>query len=293
MDEYNNYFRIATTVGEVWGGNSKNNIYVLDENLNLTGKLEDLAPGEKIYSSRFIGNRGYLVTFKKVDPLFVIDLKDPSEPKILGKLKIPGYSDYLHPYDENHIIGVGKEAIDADSELVQQRNLDFAWYQGVKIALFDVSDVENPKELSKVVIGDRGTDSYALQDHKAFLFDKSKNLLVLPITLAEIKGEKTADNQYGEFVFQGAYVYRLTLEDGFEFKGRITHYEDNETFLKSGYYLYGGGFNIQRSLYMDNTLYTISNSMIKANNLDNLDEINSVNLPYEQPHYGYYEYWGI
>ncbi|NIP67558.1 hypothetical protein GWM83_02345, partial [Candidatus Bathyarchaeota archaeon] len=113
------------------------------------GRLEDLAPGEKIYSARFMGDRGYLVTFRKVDPLFVLDLSQPTNPKVLGKLKIPGYSDYLHPYDENHIIGVGKETVAAEQG-------DFAWYQGVKISLFDVTDVEDPREIDKYEIGDRG-----------------------------------------------------------------------------------------------------------------------------------------
>jgi len=194
--------------------------------------------------------------------LFVIDLEDPENPEVLGKLKIPGYSDYLHPYDENHIIGIGKEAVEAEDE-----NRDFAWYQGVKVAIFDVTDVENPVELHKVVIGDRGTDSEILRDHKAFLFDREKELMVLPITLAEIQGEKTRDNQHGDITFQGAYVYNINLDDGFELKGRITHYGETEVADKSGHYWYGNR-NIRRSLYMDNTLYTISNEAVKANDLD-------------------------
>ncbi len=277
MDEHNDNFRIATTIGEVWNEEtSKNNVYVLDEELNIQGELEGLAPGERIYSVRFMGDRGYVVTFKKVDPLFVIDLSDPSAPEVLGKLKIPGYSDYLHPYDENHIIGIGKDTVEAEDE-----NRDFAWYQGVKMAIFDVSDVENPIELHKVVIGDRGTNSEALYNHKAFLFDREKELLVLPITLAEIQGEKTQDNQYGDYTFQGAYVYNINLEDGFELRGRVTHYDEDEVAKKSGYYFYGDK-NVMRSLYMDNILYTFSNLIIKANDLSDLDEINSVDLPYEE-----------
>ncbi|MBS3150107.1 beta-propeller domain-containing protein, partial [Candidatus Woesearchaeota archaeon] len=180
MDEFDGNFRIATTINkwDNFGKNkSKNNIYIFNEDLKLIGSLEDLAPGETIYSARFMGKRGYLVTFKKVDPFFVIDL---------GKLKIPGFSDYLHPYDENHIIGIGKEAVEA-------KQGDFAWYQGMKLAIFDVSDVNNPVELHKITIGDRGTDSEALHEHKAFLFDREKQLLVIPITLAEIKEKK--DNE--------------------------------------------------------------------------------------------------
>ena len=282
MDEYNGYFRVATSVG--WNGH--NNVYVLNEEMNTVGKIENIAPGESIYSARFMGDRLYLVTFRKVDPLFVIDLSVPENPKILGKLKIPGYSDYLHPYDENHIIGIGKDTIEA-------KEGDFAWHQGVKIALFDVSDVENPIEKDVVIIGDRGTDSEALHDHKAFLFDLEKNLLVVPITLAEIPDyEKTEEVPsrrvpYGEFTFQGAYVYHLDTA-GFDFKGRITHVED-DSLIKSGYY-YSSPNSIRRSLYMDNVLYTISSGMVKMNNLDDLSEINKVVLPYENiDNYKYYE----
>jgi inhibitor of cysteine peptidase len=271
MDEFEGHFRIATTTGRVsqMGGGSTNNIYVYDEGMELTGKLEDLAPGEQIYSARFMGERGYLVTFKKIDPLFVIDLSDPARPRVLGKLKIPGYSDYLHPYDEDHLIGIGKETVEAEEE-----GRDFSWYQGVKLALFDVSDVENPVELHKVVIGDRGTDSEILRDHKAFLFDRERELLVIPILLAELKGDPSElpDWSYGEYVYQGAYVYSLNLEDGFDLRGRITHYDDDEAFEKSGYY-FSGNYNIERSLYIEDVLYTLSQHRLKLNDLSDLDEL--------------------
>ncbi|MBU0530771.1 MAG: beta-propeller domain-containing protein, partial [Nanoarchaeota archaeon] len=275
MDESGDYFRAATTTGGNWWGSGQteqvNNMYVLDSNLNTVGKLEDLAPGERIYSVRFIGDRGYMVTFKKIDPLFVIDLSQPTNPTVLGKLKIPGYSDYLHPYDENHIIGIGKDTVEGESE-----TRDFAWYQGIKIALFDVSDVENPIEEHKIIIGDRGTDSYALQDHRAFLFSKEKNLLVIPILLAEIEDKnKVEDWSYGDYVYQGAYVYDLTAEDGFDLRGRITHYDSDEPFMKSGYY-FSGDYSIQRSLYIVDTLYTISSNKLQANFLDSLDEIKEI-----------------
>ena len=274
MDEYDSHFRIATTAGRLTrtGGSTSNNVYVFDEDLEMAGKIEDIAPGESIYSARFMGERGYLVTFKKIDPFFVIDLSDHKNPKILGKLKIPGYSDYLHPYDENHIIGIGK-----DTEAAEEEAGDFSWYQGVKIAIFDVTDVKNPKEMHKVVIGDRGTDSYVLHDHKAFLFDRDKNLLVIPILLAEMaeyqKSGERRSWEHGNYVFQGAYVYDVTLENGFDLKGRITHYDDDQVFLKSGYYYFDDEYSVKRSLYIDNVLYTVSGKKIKLNDLDNLSEI--------------------
>lgn len=247
MDEYQGYFRIATTTG--WS--DQNHVYILDEDLNIVGKLEGLAPGERIYSARFIGDRAYLVTFREVDPLFVVDLKDPNNPKVLGKLKIPGYSDYLHPYDENHVIGVGRET-------------------GVKIALFDVSDPENPKEISKYEVGNWSTDSYALYDHRAFLFSRSKNLLVMPI---------------GYYSQQEAYVFNVSLEDGIVLKGTITHMESDETCPYESYDAstwvypwYYHDYSVKRSLYIDNVLYTISDGLVKMNDLKDLSEINKIEL---------------
>ena len=285
MDEHNGYFRIATTTGNNWGGGiSKNNIYVLDENLKNVGAVEDLAPGESMYSARFMGNRAYLVTFKQVDPLFVIDLSQPEQPKLLGKLKIPGYSNYLHPYDENHVIGIGKdvdESIDAD-KVHTEGAVYYTAIKGVKLSLFDVSDVEHPAEVSKYVIGDRGTESAALTDHKTFLFSKQKNLLVIPVQLAQIDARKYNGNvptdAQGDFTFQGAYVFNLDTAKGFQLKGRITHLDTNESLQKSGYY-FDSAYAVKRSLYMDDVLYTISDKAIKMNSLPNMEELNSVKLP--------------
>ncbi|MDH5690022.1 MAG: beta-propeller domain-containing protein, partial [Candidatus Bathyarchaeota archaeon] len=201
------------------------------------------------------------------------DLTAPTAPKVLGSLKVTGYSGYLHPYDENHLIGIGKETVASEKD-------DFAWYQGVKISLFDVSDVSNPVELAKYEIGDRGTDSPVLWDHKALLFDRARNLLVLPIMLAEIdpsqyNGEVPPD-AYGEYVWQGAYVFDISL-DGLELRGRITHMEDNADLLNLGYY-FGSSYSVERSLYIDNVLYTISGMKVKMNSLETLAEINAVEL---------------
>ena len=278
MDEYKGYFRIATTTNNFgWRtfteeAVSKNNVYVLDMNLNVVGKLEDLAPGEQIYSTRFMGDRCYVVTFRNIDPLFVIDLSNPTAPTVLGQLKVTGYSGYLHPYDENHLIGIGKETIYDAKE-------DFSWYQGVKISFFDVSDVSNPVEIAKYEIGDRGTQSPVLDDHKALLFNKEKNLLVIPVREAKIDPTQYEGEipswAHGDPVWQGAYVFDISL-NGMQLRGKITHIEDAEL-LKLGYY-FGSDYTVQRSLYIDNVLYTISRMKVKMNSLETLAEINAVEL---------------
>jgi uncharacterized secreted protein with C-terminal beta-propeller domain len=277
MDEHNKHFRIATTTGRVSKSERTviNEVFVLNMNMDIVGELTNIAPGEQIYSARFMGNRGYLVTFKKVDPFFVIDLKYPRYPKILGELKIPGYSNYLHPYDENHVIGIGKDTVEAGGG-------SFAWYQGVKLSLFDVRDVNKPKELSKFIIGDRGTESDALSDPHAFLFSKEKNLLVIPITLAEINESKypngASDNTRGEYTYCGAYVFDISSQQGINLKGRITHVEDDTEF--GDYYYYRNSqSNIKRSFYIEQNLYTVSGAKLKANNLNDLSEIKAIDLP--------------
>lgn len=252
-------FRVATTT-QFWSGKSVqfNNIYILDKDLHLVGKLEKIAPDEMIYSTRFIENRLYMVTFRRIDPLFVIDLSNPEKPEILGKLKIPGYSDYLHPYDENRIIGIGKET--ADNEW------GGASIKGVKLSLFDVSDVDNPRQLDKYEIGSTGSDSEALRDHKAFLFDKNKGIIAIPIV------EPVEDNK----MWQGVYVLGINL-DGFRLKGKVPHLYINRFYDQD---LYWGV--VRRSIYIDDILYTMSSRKILMNELQNLSQINVVELPFER-----------
>ncbi len=279
MDEYGDYFRIVTTdsttgpirtglvTTNITIGPQHTNLYVLNMNMSVVGKLENISAGENMHSSRFLDDRCYLVTFQKTDPLFVIDLRDPTNPAILGELRIPGYSDYLHPYDDTHIIGVGKETTEAEAGT-------FSWYQGIKISVFDVSNVSNPIQLSKYVIGDRGSDSPVLTDHKAFLFDKTKNLLVIPVTVAEIDASQYPEGvpsyAYGTAVWQGAYVFNITLTDGLVLRGNITHAEGS-AMPSSDYY-------VTRALYIDNVLYTVSAAKVKLNNLDDLTFIKEIKL---------------
>ncbi|MFZ3383043.1 MAG: beta-propeller domain-containing protein [Candidatus Methanoperedens sp.] len=277
MDESGDYFRVATT-SQFWTMNSNiqyNNVYVLDKDLKITGKLEKIAQDERIYSTRFIGNRLYMVTFKRMDPLFVIDLADPTKPQVLGQLKIPGFSDYLHPYDENHIIGVGKETAENEWGGVS--------IKGVKLSLFDVTDVNNPEQIDTYEIGTAGTDSEALRDHKAFLFDKKKNLLVIPVR--EVTGKEQYDSRYGymQRVWQGAYVFDLTL-NGFKLKGKISHFDDFE----EQYYYWGSPGAVRRSLFMDDVLYTISARKVMMNDLKDISEIKNIDLPFSKNLYDQY-----
>ncbi len=263
MDEYDGNFRIATTTGNTWQGNSLNYLYVLNKDLKIIGKVEDLAKGEQIYSARFLGDKAYIVTFRQIDPFYVINLKNPENPEVLGYLKIPGYSSYLHPYDENHIIGLGQE----NNQL--------------KLSLFDVSDFDNPVEAGKYIVDKKYSYSEALYDYKAFLFDKEKNLLVIPVTYSEQIG---VDSQYGYArykYFQGAFVFDID-SNSIELKGKISH-EDNIPESQDYYY---GNYQTQvtRSLFMDDILYTISLSKIKANDLDDLTEIKDVQInEFENP----------
>ncbi len=173
MDEYGGYFRIATTVSKVsleptgmlrW--TRSNNIYVLDMNLTIVGRIEDLAVGERVYAARYLGDLMYLVTFRRVDPLFGIDLSDPKNPKVLGFLKIPGYSEYLHPYGDKYLIGVGVAGTEEG--------------RGIKVSLFDISDPRNITEVSKVIIKDAFW-SPLFSDHKAFLMNTFKDYIAFPI----------------------------------------------------------------------------------------------------------------
>jgi uncharacterized secreted protein with C-terminal beta-propeller domain len=154
MDEYNGYLRVATTVRDT------NDLYVLDERLKIAGKIEDYGENERIYAVRFIGDKGYIVTFKQTDPLFVVDLSNPQNPEIKGELKIPGFSSYLHPISEDLILGIGKEGAN------------------VKVSLFDVSDPSDPKEVDKYILKEYWSD--VLNTHHAFLLDSKHEVFFLP-----------------------------------------------------------------------------------------------------------------
>ncbi|MBU2407001.1 MAG: beta-propeller domain-containing protein, partial [Nanoarchaeota archaeon] len=256
MDEYKDVFRIATTVSPVWSRfdkertESTNNIYTLNENLEVLDEHEGMAEGEQIYSTRFMGDRLYMVTFRQVDPFFVIDLSNPRNIKELGELKIPGFSRYLHPYDKDTIIGIGRDATE------QGRT------QGLKISLFDVSDVENPKEIAKFVTDEKYAQSTAEFEHKAFLFSKEKELLVIPVYSYDYRWD--GENTQG---YNGAMVFKITKDD-IDIRGIVDHSMARGT---SRYY----GQLVERSLYIEELLYTKSPTLLRINNIDDLDSVNS------------------
>lgn len=275
MDEHKNHFRIATTV---WGEKGlSNNVYVLNNKMETVGTLENIAPNERIYSARFMGDKGYLVTFELVDPLFVIDLSRPERPEILGALKIPGFSNYLHPLDENHLLGIGKDTDVIDSKdhtgkVVGQVAIEL----GMKLAIFDVSDVKNPIEKHVEIIGGRGTRSDVLHNHRALLFDERNNLLAFPVTIHAPVASN--DFNWGPFEFQGAVVYEVSLSGGFTLRDRISHLS-KEDMDKMGYSWHGGEQEIRRVLYIGEHLYFISDNMITAHTKANLKEVQRLVMP--------------
>jgi len=246
MDEYDGYFRVVTTK---WTDDGQvNRLYVLDGNMAVVGESDDLAPGETVYSVRFMGDMAYVVTFMQVDPLFAIDLSDPENPEIKGQLKIPGFSTYMHPLDADTLIGVG---YDADEETGMSG--------GLKISLFDVSDPLNPRETDKLV-ANGGVSSAATYDHKAFTYIVDQNLLIMPIYVyssAQLDDKTLTENLSG-----GALILQVT-KDGIRLRGTVID-------PKAGEEDYYSGRDIQRTTYIGGTLYTVSERSVMAVDLETL-----------------------
>ena len=240
MDEYDGNLRVAITYEQLNDDETENTkvnrLYVLDENLEKIGEINDFAEGEQIYSVRFIGKIGYVVTFEEIDPLFVIDLSDPTNPQIKGELKIPGYSSYLHPYDENHIIGIGYNTKDNGHGGIATDT--------IKMSMFDVSDLENPKEIFSTNIGDDNTYSEIMYNHKILFYNNEKNLIGFPI----LTGGKT-----------GFVIYKINLENNFENVAEVLY--SNEKYNRM----------IQRIIYIDNNLYVLSNTDIVKYDLNTIE----------------------
>jgi len=208
MDEYNGYLRVVSTDNSYWysqttdmvTGNinysnsdwqgTTNGLYVLDMSLNMVGSVDNLAKGERVYSVRFDGSIGYFVTFRLVDPLFAVDLSNPSKPKVLSALKIPGFSQYLHVFSDGLLFGLG---YDADEETGRMGNM--------KISMFNTSDPANVTEAHTYLIN--GYYSSASYNHKAILIDANKNIIAFPV-----------DNEY--------IIFGYDAKSGFYLKSRIS-----------------------------------------------------------------------
>ncbi len=266
LNEDGDYFRIATARSSVWSrlatdqSESYSNIFVLDNELKIVGSLKNLATKEKIYAARFIGDRAYLATFKQTDPFYVIGLANPANPAVLGALRIPGFANYLSPVDKdgNKLISIGHDAADnglGDVEL-----------KGLKISLFDFTDLAKPKELNSFIIGEAGSDSIALSDHQAFLYSEDKNLLAIPAVLKE--NDKS--------VFSGSLVFNI-IDNKFSLKGKIDHLDagDGADYL-NGHNYYDN--TVKRSFYIDSNFFTFSNGFLKINSLDSLAPVKNLAL---------------
>jgi hypothetical protein len=293
MDEHEGRLRMATTEGYAWDPTAQNNIFVLEEvtfepegdcgaysaeggclplvtMLKAVGEIRGLAKSEDIRSVRFDGDRGFMVTFKKTDPLFTFDLSDPYSPVTTGELKIPGFSTYIHFMDDSHLLTIGFDAADQGS---------FAWFTSIILQVFDVSDMANPQLVHKESIGSRGTTSDATDDHLAFTYFKERDLLAIPMGICE-GGDQNGG--YGSVMtFNGLLVYRVTAEDGFTLLGGVDHRAASTSENTSGCYNWWQSPNSQvsRSIFMEDFVYSFSQTL-KVNSIAALDQdLASIALP--------------
>jgi uncharacterized secreted protein with C-terminal beta-propeller domain len=267
LGEHEGYLRAATTSrkpnAETWMATS-NNVYVLaagQGELKIVGRLEGIAPGESIYSARFLGDRGFLVTFEQIDPLATLDLSDPTAPGVVGELKVTGYSDYIHPLGENHLLTIGKDVQDAGS---------FPLVQGVQISVFDVTDFSQPQQVDVEIIGNRGTESEALKNPHAFNYFERAGMLAVPMEIHE--GPVSEPRDLAAPTFAGVCLYQVSAESGIEPLGRIKTGE-------AASYLWGTqGWT--RSIFLDGYLYAVTDSAVRALPLNDPSAV-PVELPLE------------
>ncbi len=212
---------VATSTGQLWSYGSdiaQNHVWVLrqkETTLEVVASIRDFGTGEDIRSVRYVNDMAYVVTFKKTDPLFAIDMKDPLAPKMLGELKIPGFSVYMHPVADGRLLGVGFDADDKG---------DFAYYQGLQISLFDVFNPMDLKRLDVEIVGERGSSSEVTGDHHAFFFDPGLKLVGLPVVELAGKSGTGGSELANELKFSGALLYFVEDTELVE-AGRITHRE--------------------------------------------------------------------
>lgn len=228
MDLHNGYFRVATTVNF-----AETKVTVLDKDLKTVGEIGGLAKGERIYAVRFRGDTAYIVTFKQTDPLFVIDLSDPANPELKGELKIPGFSDYLHPYSDTLLIGVGRDGTQSGAN------------NNIKISLFDVSDPNNPQEISKAIYKGGYVRCIVQNEHKAFLSVRNTGEFAVPIFKERFEDNQ---NKLESYLTMLRVTPEKTLEITAAYGGAITDYAQE----------------VLRGTYIGNTIYTVSGSAVRA-----------------------------
>lgn len=274
MDEQDGYLRMATTTGHVPNPGAHSTVMSLKEKrgkLVVAGTVDEIAPGEDIRSVRFKQDTVFIVTFKKTDPLFAFDFSDPEKPVLKGELKIPGYSTYMHLMDDTHLLTIGYDAEDQGER---------AYFQGIMLQIFDISDLTQLELVHKEIIGTRGTTSEAATNHLAFNYFAPKDLLALPMVICE---ESSGGGDYGDMMtFSGLMVYKVTTAEGFDYLGGISH-EDPET--EETYYNACGNWwtrsnsIVKRSIIMDDFVYSVALDAINIAHTDNLNSIvSTVNL---------------
>ncbi|MEY9980261.1 beta-propeller domain-containing protein [Lysinibacillus sp. RC79] len=265
MDEYKGNFRIVTTEGSTWDEQkiSRNHLFILDKNLQELGAVKDLAPGEKVYSARFMGEKAYVVTFKQVDPLFVIDVANPKKPTVLGELKIPGFSNYLHPLDDTHLIGIG---YDTEQRYDAYSKRNFTVTTNMKMSLFDVSDFKNPKEQSTVKIGGKGSYSEVQYNPKALFRNKEYHYFGFPVVLYDAgKGDEVV------YKGQGAQIYEITADKGIVLKGNIVNKSTGDQYESWEQ-------RVQRVVYIDDALYTVASNEVKSYQLKDFTPLDTLTI---------------
>ncbi len=263
MDEFNGFFRIATTH---WTREKvENNVFILDNNMNTVGGITGLAPGETIYSVRFTGNTGYVVTFRNIDPLFVLDLSDPTKPVVTGELKIPGFSNYLHPVGDNLLVGIGMETREIFST-DEKGNVIVTGFErgGIKVSLFDVSNPYNPVEKDVVLIGDQGSYTDAQHNHKAVTWWPEKNTIAFSATMPNSNDLKNRTS------WRESAILITVGEDDLALKGMIP---SNETGEQHWYY-----YMPSRVTYIDNTVYYVISGNISSYDFNNLAQLGSAKI---------------
>ncbi len=269
LDDKDGTLRVATNEqrttligGANYSWETVNHLYTLqakDGVLTTVGDAGDLAKGERIYSVRYVGNRGYVVTFRQVDPLFVFDLSDPTKPTKLAELKIPGFSEYMHPIDDGHLLTIGKEASSTGRAT------------GLALQIFDVTKGSSPQLVHKYVFsGSEYGQSEAEYNHKAFTYYADKKLLSFPYY--------AYDYSKGYQMKSTAELFSIDVTTGIKKIGAVDH---SEMFGKNYYGYCGGSFSpyVRRSVFMDNVLYSVSYAGIKANDVSSLTSLATLALP--------------